>query len=168
MQHTAGDAVNGGRSGDGICRRTLLGASFCTVGGSAQAKPPVPAAVVATDRSGAEVTASEWAKSHADRRPDLVLGLGGEPFYLLVSEDGTGVLPYALKAECTHLGCLAAWDLPTKRFACPCHGSQYDPEGRVLRGPAPRALGLAKVNVREADNKVELDVWGEDDFRASA
>ena len=24
-----------------------------------------------------------------------------------------------------------------KKFKCPCHGSQYNREGKVVRGPAP-------------------------------
>jgi ubiquinol-cytochrome c reductase iron-sulfur subunit len=39
---------------------------------------------------------------------------------------------------CTHLGCV-----PNRRndgWNCPCHGSQYDISGRILKGPAPRNL----------------------------
>lgn len=43
---------------------------------------------------------------------------------------------YALLGRCPHLGCLPAWDSEKKRFICPCHGSQFDPEGGLLSGPA--------------------------------
>lgn len=42
-------------------------------------------------------------------------------------------------AICTHAGCTVA--VHGAKLDCPCHGSQYDAlTGRVLRGPAPRAL----------------------------
>jgi hypothetical protein len=52
-----------------------------------------------------------WLKSHATDVPDLVLGLDGEPHFLLTvaTGDERNVQPYALRAECTHLGCLAVW-----------------------------------------------------------
>jgi ubiquinol-cytochrome c reductase iron-sulfur subunit len=44
---------------------------------------------------------------------------------------------------CTHLGCIP---LPFQGdyggYLCPCHGSQYDPAGRVRRGPAPQNLAV--------------------------
>lgn len=44
----------------------------------------------------------------------------------------------ALSLACTHLGCTV--DAETDGFACPCHGSRYDSEGRVVRGPAQKQL----------------------------
>jgi len=41
---------------------------------------------------------------------------------------------------CTHLGCGYRWDEEKRTFQCPCHGSVYDLEGKVLEGPAPRPL----------------------------
>lgn len=48
---------------------------------------------------------------------------------------------------CTHLGCVPAYTAPaaapdqTGRYACPCHGSQFDLAGRVFKGaPAPYNL----------------------------
>jgi len=42
---------------------------------------------------------------------------------------------------CTHLGCIPLDKQgPYDGWQCPCHGSQYDPLGRVRRGPAPYNL----------------------------
>ena len=39
------------------------------------------------------------------------MGLDGEPYWLITLEepDGSALAGYALRAECTHLGCLADW-----------------------------------------------------------
>ena len=47
---------------------------------------------------------------------------------------------HALSARCTHLGCIVAWNPAEKSWDCPCHGSRFDHEGRVLHGPALRDL----------------------------
>jgi cytochrome b6-f complex iron-sulfur subunit len=41
----------------------------------------------------------------------------------------------AVSAVCTHLGCSVNLD-GERGFACPCHGSTFDIEGRVRGGPA--------------------------------
>ena len=53
----------------------------------------------------------------------------------------------AFSAICTHQGCTVAPG--DKILQCPCHGSQYDPAtGKVVRGPAPRALSPIQVRVQ--------------------
>jgi cytochrome b6-f complex iron-sulfur subunit len=47
---------------------------------------------------------------------------------------------YAISAVCTHLGCIANWKSEDDIIACPCHGSKFDKEGKVIEGPAPRPL----------------------------
>ena len=49
------------------------------------------------------------------------------------------------------------------KFKCPCHGSQYDHTGKVVRGPAP--LSLALVHAAVAEDKVSFTPWTETDFR---
>ena len=43
-------------------------------------------------------------------------------------------------AVCTHLGGLVSWDRAERSWDCPCHGSRFDPYGRVVTGPAKRDL----------------------------
>lgn len=60
----------------------------------------------------------------------------GDPTYLVVENDRT-LAPYGINAVCTHLGCVVPFNTAEKKFICPCHGSQYSNQGRVVRGPAP-------------------------------
>jgi glycine/D-amino acid oxidase-like deaminating enzyme/nitrite reductase/ring-hydroxylating ferredoxin subunit len=56
-----------------------------------------------------------------------------------VSRDHSGRLR-AVSARCTHLGCLVAFNRAEQAWECPCHGSRFDVEGRILQGPATRPL----------------------------
>ena len=53
-----------------------------------------------------------------------------------VFRDEQGV--YAISRVCTHLGCIVK--PVAEGFECPCHGSRYDRDGLVTKGPAPRPL----------------------------
>ncbi|KAF0108114.1 MAG: Rieske (2Fe-2S) iron-sulfur domain [Anaerolineaceae bacterium] len=44
----------------------------------------------------------------------------------------------ALSLACTHLGCTL--EPAADGFACPCHGSRFDADGKVTHGPAAKAL----------------------------
>jgi hypothetical protein len=48
-----------------------------------------------------------------------------------------------LSATCTHVGCIVHWNSFEKCWDCPCHGSQFQPDGSVLNAPA--VSPLAKV-----------------------
>ena len=47
---------------------------------------------------------------------------------------------FALNDRCTHLGCRYKWNPEKSEFECPCHGSAFDVDGSVLRGPATKPL----------------------------
>lgn len=53
--------------------------------------------------------------------------------------DEAGIL-HAVSARCTHLGCTVTWNGAEKSWDCPCHGSRFDIEGKVLHGPAVKDL----------------------------
>ena len=43
-------------------------------------------------------------------------------------------------AICPHLSCIVSWNSTEKSWDCPCHGSRFDPYGKVINGPASRNL----------------------------
>lgn len=46
----------------------------------------------------------------------------------------------ALTSVCTHSRCDKDWQFASNVFTCTCHGSRFGIDGRVLTGPADRAL----------------------------
>ena len=73
------------------------------------------------------------------------------PDGLLLVNMGDGRM-HALSAHCTHLGCQVR---PGRNFlTCPCHGSTFDLEGAVVRGPAPKSL--PRFEARRSGDLVEI------------
>jgi glycine/D-amino acid oxidase-like deaminating enzyme/nitrite reductase/ring-hydroxylating ferredoxin subunit len=62
---------------------------------------------------------------------------------IAVYRDDAGKL-HERSAACTHLGCVVQWNGAQKTWDCPCHGSRFDPKGKVINGPANRDLGLVE------------------------
>ncbi|MFL6232791.1 MAG: FAD-dependent oxidoreductase [Thermoanaerobaculia bacterium] len=56
-----------------------------------------------------------------------------------IYRDESGRL-YERTAVCPHLGCIVRWNSTEKTWDCPCHGSRFDVQGRVLNGPARTEL----------------------------
>jgi len=54
-------------------------------------------------------------------------------------------------AKCTHMGCERRWNTGEKSWDCTCHGSRFDPEGRVIAGPAIE--DLHEVEARLTDHR---------------
>ena len=117
----------------------------------------------AKNELGNDVKASEFLAEHAVGDRVLVQGLKGDPTYLVVTDD-KAIGSYGINSVCTHLGCVVPWNASEGKFMCPCHGSQYDATGKVVRGPAPLSLALAHADTSE-DDSVVLTEWTETDFR---
>jgi glycine/D-amino acid oxidase-like deaminating enzyme/nitrite reductase/ring-hydroxylating ferredoxin subunit len=63
-----------------------------------------------------------------------------------VYRDADGQL-HELSAVCPHLGCIVHWNAVEKTWDCPCHGSRFAAQGRVINGPANRDLAPAEHHV---------------------
>jgi len=119
--------------------------------------------ITAKDALGNPVVADDFLADHNPGDRTLAQGFKGDPTYIIVTEDDT-LASYGLNAVCTHLGCVVPWNAGENKFICPCHGSQYNSEGKVVRGPAPLSLALVHVEVDDSD-QVTLTRWTETDFR---
>jgi cytochrome b6-f complex iron-sulfur subunit len=60
----------------------------------------------------------------------------------------------AISLVCTHLGCTV--NRVETGFQCPCHGSQYDSDGIVVGGPAPKTLHWLSIK-KVPGNQLEID-----------
>ena len=54
---------------------------------------------------------------------------------IAVVRDGQGAL-HAVSARCTHMGCIVHWNTAESTWDCPCHGSRFSIDGKVIEGPA--------------------------------
>ena len=69
---------------------------------------------------------------------------------VLMKDDGAGF--YALSLICTHLGCTVT--VTEDALSCPCHGSRFDRQGKVLSGPA--GAPLVKLKLAEINGVIEV------------
>src|SRR5437868_1414211 len=66
----------------------------------------------------------------------------------IIEVDGKKVAAYkdqkgkliTLSPVCTHMGCIVGWNNTDKTWDCPCHGSRYEANGTVKKGPAKKNL----------------------------
>src|SRR4029453_17697785 len=58
--------------------------------------------------------------------------------------DDEGIV-HAVSPVCTHFRCIVHWNSTEKTWDCPCHGSRFDYQGRVVRGPATRDLAEQRL-----------------------
>jgi cytochrome b6-f complex iron-sulfur subunit len=75
---------------------------------------------------------------------------------VVVARDANGV--YAMSAVCTHAGCLLEDSGQTiaAGLYCQCHGSAFDGDGKVIRGPARASLQHYAVTIG-ADGTITVD-----------
>jgi len=55
-----------------------------------------------------------------------------------------------LSPVCTHLKCIVRWNAADRMWDCPCHGSRFTSDGKVLAGPAESLLRKITVKKRAA------------------
>jgi Rieske Fe-S protein len=77
--------------------------------------------------------AQESDPAHLRENEGAIVRMGGKK--VAVFRDPQGELHY-LSPVCPHLGCYVNWNEAEKSWDCPCHGSRFSPEGKLLNGPA--------------------------------
>ena len=53
---------------------------------------------------------------------------------------------HLLSPVCPHMGCYVHWNSAEKSWDCPCHGSRFSPQGKLLNGPAVTDLASEEVD----------------------
>lgn len=61
-----------------------------------------------------------------------------------VYKDKNGAI-HAISPKCTHMGCTVNWNNVEKTWDCPCHGSRYNYDGKVIHGPAQKDLKKEEI-----------------------
>ena len=69
---------------------------------------------------------------------------------LVLLRDGDGFS--ALSLICTHLGCTVT--VTEDGLSCPCHGSLFNRQGKVVRGPAN--IPLVKLELTEQNGTIKV------------
>lgn len=132
-----------------LARRDFLGiASLCAAGAA------LVFAGIGMLRLPKAAVLSSPSKKFRVTLPDSLAE--GEPYIppgrsVALFRDAEGV--FAISLVCTHLGCIVK-NIPDG-FECPCHGSRFEPDGGVTKGPAPTALPWHKVTKSGEDYVVD-------------
>jgi len=83
--------------------------------------------------------------------PGVRTALPDIPALLVHTQNGFS----AISLVCTHLGCTV--ESKSEGFSCPCHGSRFDPQGKVSRGPAKKPLNSLRTEA-SSDGKLHLSI----------
>lgn len=77
-----------------------------------------------------------------------LVDLDGDKVAAYRDDDGT---LHAVSAICRHLGCTVDWNDAERSWDCPCHGSRYDIDGKVICGPTTEALTPVSIETAEPE-----------------
>jgi nitrite reductase/ring-hydroxylating ferredoxin subunit len=74
--------------------------------------------------------------------------------FIRESEDSVRVLD----PTCTHKRCTVEYSREKQRIVCPCHGSNFALDGRVLNGPAEKPLQAFEAALDEQKTRIIFSV----------
>ena len=102
--------------------------------------------------AGNAATATHLVGGYLTRKPHSFDDLApGEAAILKIDghnvagyRDAEGAL-HAVSAVCTHMGCILGWNETDRSWDCPCHGSRFALDGKVIHGPAVKPLEAVRA-----------------------
>jgi menaquinol-cytochrome c reductase iron-sulfur subunit len=98
-----------------------------------------------------------WHTATFESAPDDGSGLARRLVYIRNDGDRTFT---AVSNICMHVGCPVQAN--ATGFACPCHGGQYDSEGRRIAGPPVRPLNRYDTSIDERGHLILGQLWAMD------
>lgn len=103
--------------------------------------------VVAEGAQAVKGLAKRFFQIPAKAAAEIAPGQGGIVFLngekLGVYKDGEGKL-HPVDIRCPHLGCQLEWNSDELSWDCPCHGSRFDPYGKLISGPAQEDIEIGE------------------------
>ena len=72
--------------------------------------------------------------------------------YIIVNTDNKTTV---FSSHCSHLGCKID-KTESGKLVCPCHGSEYDLQGQVLKGPAYKNLTILNSSVSDDGKSITI------------
>ncbi len=82
--------------------------------------------------------------------------VSAQSVYVNRKSDGTFEI---LSAICPHLGCSVSWQAAQTDFVCPCHGSVFQPDGKVISGPSPRGMDRLPTRIKNGKLQVHFEFF---------
>ena len=73
--------------------------------------------------------------------------------FIITNSNNTIVV---FSSQCTHLGCKIN-KLENGRLICPCHGSEYNTNGEVLKGPAYKKLKKHHFTISDDGKNITIN-----------
>lgn len=74
--------------------------------------------------------------------------------YIVVNQNETTTV---LSSHCTHLGCKIN-KMENGMLVCPCHGSEYNLEGKVIKGPSYKNLEKLPSKISSDGTHIEIEI----------
>ena len=127
--------------GAGLGLVTAVVAACSTYGKKPEATAESSATTAAPSAPGAPAPA---AKAIA-KTSDVPVGSGVIVGEVVVTQPSAGVFK-GFSAKCTHKGCMVD-KVADGTIDCPCHGSKFNLDGTVAKGPASRPLDPKPIAV---------------------
>jgi nitrite reductase/ring-hydroxylating ferredoxin subunit len=89
--------------------------------------------------------------------PDEALELNpGKPYReILIASLSSGGYA-AVDAHCSHKDCIVDWNKAASEWPCPCHGSRYAVDGKVLEGPA--TAPIRALNIKDEGDELIIEL----------